>query len=92
MDMNRSKPTGRRFIFEEQPLSIVDALLEKSRQIAHHCAEIERIAAEPLPKTKLVQTEVQPDDPRYKDAPIAEVWVHYEPRPIKCHQIKRKKS
>ena len=90
--MRKQKPTGRRFIFEDRTLSVHEALIQRAKDLQRLRDEITALAAEPLPTTRCFQVEVQPDDPRYEDAPIAEVWVHYEPHAIKCNTVRKAKQ
>ncbi len=69
------KPSGRRFIFVDRKLTIHEAMIKRAADLSRLRAEIDALSASPLDTMASQQVEVQPDDPRYEDAPIEEVWI-----------------
>jgi hypothetical protein len=72
------KPTGRRFIFQDRTLTPEEHHALWMQRVREAKAELEEAILIPPPKTVTDQVEVKPDDPRYADAPIGEVWVTME--------------
>jgi hypothetical protein len=73
-----SKLTGRRFVFEDRELTLHEAMIKRAKQLTDLRMEYAFVASQPLETTETIQVEVKPDDPRYEDAPIAEVWTTYD--------------
>jgi hypothetical protein len=70
-----SKPSGRRFVFEDRKYTPFERLQAWIRLIQQAQAELQEVVRRPPPETYTIQVEVKPDDPRYEHAPIEEVWV-----------------
>ena len=70
-----SKPSGRRFVFEERVYTPHGRVKEWLRRIKEAENVLREVIRTQPPETYTIQVEVSKDDPRYDTAPIEEVWV-----------------
>ena len=70
-----SKPSGRRFDFEDRRYTPKEHATEWRRRIRVALEELQEAINTPPPDTHTIEVEIPKDDPRYDHAALEEVWI-----------------